>query len=185
MNRHGSHSIPAAQRGAALAVALVLLVVLTLLGIAAVRATQTELRLAQNAESRTSAQQKAESLLNVVLADRSYVPVNEDLTQRSCRLPAGGAPAAQFSCATASVTLLLDAGDPSRQVPQDVLDHGYVEVVRQPPLFVSVDFCAEQMTPEMLRPFRGRPERRGDHREPPGAAPQGRRHRLRMNGALP
>ena len=143
MNRHGSHSIPAAQRGAALAVALVLLVVLTLLGIAAVRATQTELRLAQNAESRTSAQQKAESLLNVVLADRSYVPVNEDLTQRSCRLPAGGAPAAQFNCATASVTLLLDAGDPSRQVPQDVLDHGYVEVVRQPPLFVSVDVMRE------------------------------------------
>lgn len=134
---------PAGQRGAALAVALVLLVVLTLLGIAAVRATQTELRLAQNAESRTAAQQRAESLLNVVLVDRSYVPVNENPGERSCRLPAGGAPAAQFSCATATVALVLDAGDPSRQVPQDVIDYGYVEVVRQLPLFVSVDVMRE------------------------------------------
>ena len=133
------------QRGAALAVALVLLVVLTLLGIAAVRATQTELRLAQNAESRVSAQQRAESLLNVVLADDTYVPVNENPNERFCRLPtpATRARAAQFNCATATVTLLLDAGDPSRQVPQEVLDYGYVEVVRQLPLFVSVDVMRE------------------------------------------
>lgn len=136
---------PHAQRGAALAVALVLLVVLTLLGIAAVRATQTELRLAQNAESRVSAQQRAESLLNVVLVDDTYVPVNENPNERFCRLPnpASRAHAAQFSCATATVTLLLDAGDPSRQVPQEVIDFGYVEVVRQLPLFVSVDVMRE------------------------------------------
>lgn len=51
------------QQGAALAIALLMLVIITLLGVAAVRATQVELRLSQNAESRMSAQQSAETML--------------------------------------------------------------------------------------------------------------------------
>lgn len=59
-----------AQRGAALATALFFLVVITLLGLAAMRAGQTDLRLALNEESRMSAMQGAQSLLEALLEGR-------------------------------------------------------------------------------------------------------------------
>ena len=51
------------QQGAALATTLLILTVLTLLGLAAMRGSRLELKLAQNAESRVNAQRKVYALL--------------------------------------------------------------------------------------------------------------------------
>ncbi|TDU32073.1 PilX-like prepilin protein [Panacagrimonas perspica] len=55
------------QAGAALATALFFLVVITILGLAAMKAGQTDLRLALNEESRITAVQSAQSLLESLL----------------------------------------------------------------------------------------------------------------------
>jgi len=57
---------PRAQRGAALATALFFLVILTLLGLAAMRSGNVDLRLAQNEGSRLDAQQNAQSAIESV-----------------------------------------------------------------------------------------------------------------------
>lgn len=61
--------IQSKQRGAALATAMFFLVVITLLGLAAMRAGRMDMRLALNEESRVSALQSAQSLLEALLAD--------------------------------------------------------------------------------------------------------------------
>lgn len=63
------------QRGAALATALFFLVVITILGLAAMRAGQTDLRLALNEESRVNALQSAQSLLDALLESRANLVV--------------------------------------------------------------------------------------------------------------
>lgn len=57
------------QDGAALATALFFLVVITILGLAAMRAGQNDLRLALNEETRITAVQRAQSLLEAMLED--------------------------------------------------------------------------------------------------------------------
>lgn len=57
------------QRGAALATTLFFLVVITLLGLAAMRAGRTDLALALNEESRMQAVQSADSLLEALLTN--------------------------------------------------------------------------------------------------------------------
>lgn len=124
---------PAAQGGAALAVALLMLVIITLLGVAAVRTTQVELKLAQNAESRMSAVQAAESMVSFV-STATNLPVNTDLSFIACVLPAG-VTSAQFSCSApfidvATATAPLQA-------------HGYALIRREAPLFVEVSVLRE------------------------------------------
>ncbi|HET7797678.1 MAG TPA: PilX N-terminal domain-containing pilus assembly protein, partial [Nevskia sp.] len=63
MKAHGS---PRRQQGAALATALLILIVLTLLGLAAMRGSRLELRLSQNAESRVNALQSAQAIADGV-----------------------------------------------------------------------------------------------------------------------
>lgn len=130
------------QRGAALAVALVLLVVLTLLGVAAVRTTQTQLRLASNAESRTNAMQLAESLIETVASDSNNTPVDYNPDFRSCYLPANGAPSALFACDSDAVQIPLASSNSSG----DILTYGYAEVRRVLPLFVTVNVMREAQT---------------------------------------
>lgn len=65
---HSRHlASPHHQRGAALATALFFLVVITILGLAAMRAGQNDLRLALNEETRITAVQRAQSLLEALL----------------------------------------------------------------------------------------------------------------------
>lgn len=125
--------LAAKQQGAALAIALLMLVIITLLGVAAVRATQVELRLSQNAESRMAATQAAESMVNFV-ATGANLPVNEDDTYTACVLP-GSVTTALFTCAVASIatsgaTAALQA-------------HGYALLKRESPLFVEVNVLRE------------------------------------------
>ncbi len=125
MSRHRT-----AQQGAALAIALLMLVIITLLGVAAVRATQVELKLAQNAESRMAAIQAADSMVSYA-STGTNLPVNDDLTFRACVLPSA-VTTALFTCGTPPsidntlATTLLQ-------------QHGYALVQREPPLFVEVN----------------------------------------------
>lgn len=128
-----THPAPKQQQGAALAIALLMLVIITLLGVAAVRATQVELRLSQNAESRMAATQAADSMVSFV-ATGTNLPVNEDENFTACVLPAG-ITTATFSCATAS---LATAGAASA-----LQAHGYALVRRETPLFVEVNVLRE------------------------------------------
>lgn len=72
MNRRSQNT----QRGAALATTLFFLVVITLLGLAAMRSGRTDLRLALNEESRITAMQSAQSLLDALLNNAANLPVN-------------------------------------------------------------------------------------------------------------
>lgn len=72
--RHQQLSCPR-QRGAALATAMFFLVVITLLGLAAMRAGRVDMRLALNEQSRVSALQSAQSLLEALLADSANLSV--------------------------------------------------------------------------------------------------------------
>ena len=67
MNPHAPRPLPHRQHGAALATALFFLVVITILGLAAMRAGRNDLRLALNEETRITAVQRAQSLLEVML----------------------------------------------------------------------------------------------------------------------
>jgi hypothetical protein len=66
MNLH-RFAPPRPQHGAALATAMFFLVVITILGLAAMRAGQNDLRLALNEETRITAVQRAQSLLEAML----------------------------------------------------------------------------------------------------------------------
>jgi hypothetical protein len=67
LHQHASHCLISPQRGAALATALFFLVVITILGLAAMKAGQNDLRLALNEETRITAVQRAQSLLESML----------------------------------------------------------------------------------------------------------------------
>ena len=68
-------SRPARQRGIALAVALILLVVLTLLALSGVRLSTMELRMALNDEMRIDAFEQAQSLVDATLRNFNNTPV--------------------------------------------------------------------------------------------------------------
>lgn len=70
-----SSRTPRSQQGVALAVALILLVVLTLLALSGVRLSTMELRMSLNDELRVSAYQQAQSLVDVTVREFSNTPV--------------------------------------------------------------------------------------------------------------
>jgi hypothetical protein len=105
------------QRGAALATALFFLVIITLLGLAAMRAGQTDLRLALNEESRMSALQSADSLLEALLHEDEnnlIVQAGSGYVQNCYRSPQLDAAALRnrqgFDCTADLPTPLLPGG---------------------------------------------------------------------------
>ena len=125
------------QGGAALGVALLMLVIITLLGIAAVRATQVELKLSKNAESNLAATQAAESLVAFIINQPGNLPVNGVPDYRTCVLPTtvrSGLPL--FTCATNTLDVST-ATLPLRT-------HGYALAQREPPLFVEVNVLRDR-----------------------------------------
>lgn len=103
-----------AQRGAALVTALFFLVVLTLLGLAAMQAGRVDLRLSLNEESRVDAMQSAQSALDLALDSESNLAVLPNAGQmQSCyvgsRLSAGTLAAEHdFSCSSNTTALELN-----------------------------------------------------------------------------
>jgi len=132
-----SRTAPHHQRGAALAIALLMLVIVTLLGVAAVRATQVELKLAQNAESRMTAVQSAESMVGFLLKDNTYLPVNGNESFVAC-FRATGLSTPQFTCPSTETPIVATTATAELQ------RHGYARVRREAPLFVEVNVLREQ-----------------------------------------
>lgn len=129
------------QHGAALAVALLILVVITLLGVAAVRATQTELKLAQNSESRMTAVQSAQSMVSLI--PNELLPVNGDENFRACYRPSPDGNALRTPLFTCAPT---DAEIPLTAAPVALQDFGYLLVRREQPLFVQVNVLRDAAT---------------------------------------
>lgn len=98
---------PAAQRGIALATALIFLVVITILGLVAVRSSTTELRLAHNAQVRVEALQAAQAVVDAVLANPANLPVSADPNYLRCY--DAGAHGSQKDCPSESAGLVLPA----------------------------------------------------------------------------
>ncbi len=120
---------PHRQRGAALATALLFLIVLTLLGIGAVREASTSLTMADNEASRVNAIEVSQSLVDALLADiETHFPVTlvADL-QIGCfpeGLAASNPLRAPFGCP--------DGGLTPPSTPSGALaDRTYVEVWRE------------------------------------------------------
>ena len=134
-----------AQQGAALAVSLFILVILTILGLAALRATQSGLRVARNSETRASAQQNAEAMVSLVLEDqtKTYLPVNDNAGFRACNdfvatlpLVVAGAYAADCPSATRTAKVVDDGNSV-------LMNSGYVVVRRVLPLFAESSILRE------------------------------------------
>ncbi|HKY89904.1 MAG TPA: pilus assembly PilX N-terminal domain-containing protein [Nevskiaceae bacterium] len=103
-------------RGAALATAMFFLVVITLLGVAAMRAGQVDLRLALNEESRVNAVQSAQSLLDALLNDRDNITIEPGSGYVQNCFVAAALDAASlatrqgFECPNGSATPVLPSG---------------------------------------------------------------------------
>lgn len=127
---------PSDQHGAALAVSLVMLVILTLLGIAAMRSSRLSLRLSQNAESRITALENAQATADNISSNPTVnFPVASGLPYVNCfanptsdvanHIPSASTAAGSWqSCLTTTLTLV----DPSFR---------YAQVIRESPEFVS------------------------------------------------
>lgn len=121
---------PPRQQGAALATALLFLIVLTLLGIGALREARLSLRMAANESYRVDALETSQSLVDALLADvDANFPVTQQAdVQLACfpgNLTADAAPLhAPFACGTATLT--------PPDTPNDALDSAtYVEIWRE------------------------------------------------------
>ena len=66
------------QQGAALVIALVFLVAITLLGLTSIRSSTMELRMAINEETRITAMGQAQAMINMVASDDNNLPVTSD-----------------------------------------------------------------------------------------------------------
>lgn len=87
LNSRRQRVLPDRQRGAALAISLLILTVLTLLGIAALRSSRLELRLSQNAESRVNALQTAQAMADSVTQADSNLSIGAGPAYVACFKP--------------------------------------------------------------------------------------------------
>lgn len=146
---------PQHQHGIALATALIFLVIITVLGLAAVRSSTTELRLANNEQVRVEALQRAQAVVDSVISVDSNFPINGNTSYKICY--DSGASGNQVSCPAADASLVLpeQSGAPSATTPAGECDPNagifktgvYAEARRLPPedvpvpgnLFTSMD----------------------------------------------
>ena len=73
--RHGSRSARNGQEGAILVIALIFLLTITMLTVASMRSSNIGLYMAQNEESRISAEQGARALADAIVSDPGTTPV--------------------------------------------------------------------------------------------------------------
>lgn len=126
---HPTHT----QSGIALATALIFLVVITLLGLVAVRSSTIELQLASNAQSGVEALQTAQAVVDAVIQNPANLPVNQNLEQMRCY---GSAE----KCESPELVLPTPDGEPSSTVSDQCDPNAgpfqtgiYAEVKRLPP----------------------------------------------------
>lgn len=96
------------QRGAALATALIFLVILTLLGVTAVRSGTTALQLAGNEQSRIEAAELAQAIVDEIADNAGNLQILPGTSYRDCFTspvsPGGAEP--DFSCASSNPDLI-------------------------------------------------------------------------------
>lgn len=118
------------QAGIALATALIFLVVITILGLVAMRSSTTELQLARNQQNRVEAMETAQAVVDAVIADDTNTPVttNPDYLRCFDSGDAGG----QDQCPGADSGLVL--GPTTDNGVDSIFQHGiYAEVRRLDP----------------------------------------------------
>lgn len=117
------------QRGAALATALLILTVLTLLGLAAMRGSKMELRLSQNAESRVNALQSAQAIADGLTQNDANLAIGNGPGHSACYVPDDDLPdSLPFSCSSPSLAAPTDAA---------LQAWTYARVLREEPEFLS------------------------------------------------
>lgn len=120
---------PRRQGGVALAIALIFLVVITLVGLVAMRSSVVELRLAQNTQFEIEATQKAQAVIDAVVAEAENFSVGLQPGESSCYNSGSDAPT---DCDQSGKPDLLNQGKPLFQTGV------YVEVRRLPPARVPL-----------------------------------------------
>jgi len=132
------------ERGAALVISLLVLIMLTLLGIAAMRSSRVELKLSQNAESRINALQTAQAVADAVSQSSSNLSIATGPGFVGCYAASGSdangnslAPNTlpdpvldQYPCAGTGTTTALSG-------TQTLPAYTYGQVVRQSPEFLT------------------------------------------------
>lgn len=121
------HPHPRNQRGIALATSLIFLIVITLLGLVAVRTSTTELKLAHNEQTRVEAMETAQSVIDAVLAGNGNLPVRADTNYMLCH--DSGDAGNQANCPDTNPGLTLASTGSSRIFNKGV----YAEVRRLQP----------------------------------------------------
>lgn len=114
------------QNGAALIIALVFLVAITLLGLTSIRSSTMELRMAVNEETRITALEQAQAMIDLVGSDDDNLPVTgvSGGTSVGCYKTDGYTPPSSITCSTSTLTLDTTEFDGSV----------YAEVVRLEPV---------------------------------------------------
>lgn len=120
--RHPDHAGPARERGIALLVSLIFLLVITLLAISAVRFTTAGVRSSLNEESRVSSFVTAQSVVDGTITLSTNTPVLAGVGQVYCTPNVG--------CANQIIT--LPAGDLSSKLASGVIS---AQAVRRAPEF--------------------------------------------------
>ena len=118
------HKLPRRERGAALFMALMFLIIITMLSLSAMRSSVMELRMATNSESEINATQRAQAVIDATVADPNNTPVVGGIGETTCMVGSSN------SC-TRKTIVLKDAD----KFQPDV-EAGYisVEVTRVAPL---------------------------------------------------
>jgi len=119
------------QSGAALATALLILIVLTLLGLAAMRGSRLELKLSQNAESRVNARQSAQAIADGITQVEASLAISNGAGYRACYVPDGDEAqpdSVPFACDSPSLAAPADDG---------LRPHTYALAQRETPEFLS------------------------------------------------
>lgn len=127
--RCGSIRGPGGQRGVALAIALIFLVVITLVGLVAMRSSVVEIKLARNNQFEIEATQKAQAVVDAVLEDKANFSSTLKVGEISCYDSGANAPTA---CEQSGRRALLNANGELFQTGV------YAEVQRLAPARVPV-----------------------------------------------
>jgi hypothetical protein len=125
------------QTGAALAVSLIILVILTLLGIAAMRASRLELRLSQNAESRMLALESAQAIADATINDTvDNLRISDGPGYVACFFGSGDTAPANPTFSASSTT---DCGGNTTVLNSLLAPFAYLQTKREDPEFSTVN----------------------------------------------
>lgn len=132
---------PAQQQGVALAIALFLLVIITLIGATAVRTSQLQAKMAGNSENQVSAQLQAQSVVDFLVNNASVLDINAGENYVLCSnapISIGG-----YACTNNGNPLPLTTFLNNTRPNGESSEFRYGLVRREQPAFVGVESLRE------------------------------------------